>query len=877
MTAEERARAAKFADQWRDETYERGESQTYWNEFFEIFGRSRRSAAVFERYAKRLDKHGFIDLFWPGKLIIEHKSAGRSLDHAMEQAEEYVVGLPDAEIPQYMLVCDFATFRLMNLETGEERRFTLEELPENVGLFGFMAERPRTEQDVDPVNQKATRMMGEIYDSLSESRYPPGDTEQYLTRLAFCMFADDTDIFEHGQFGRLLDKTNGTTLGPMLDLLFQVLNTPPKQRQSSLDQGLAAFPYVDGHLFEKRLTGAALTDHTRRLIVEADSYNWSRIIPAIFGGMFQNVLNAEKRRQAGAHYTTEENIMRVIRPLVLDGLYREIKTAQSGTNRRAALERLQNKLAGLRFLDPACGSGNFLAISYRELRRLELKIILELHDTGTQRLDVSNLSRVDVHQFYGIEKDQFPAHIAEISLWMTDHLMNRELGAKYGIAYARIPLEQSPNIVCADALEIDWNDVIPAAQCSYILGNPPYSGAKVQTKQQRQQVRRIANLGGSGGTLDYVAAWFFKAAQYTEANHQILIGFVATNSITQGEQVGQLWPTILDDYGMRIQFAYRSFKWGSEAPGMAHVHVVIIGLGRDDVQCRLFHTDDQTLEENPRAISPYLVSVKRARVVRETPKPLNGLPRMAIGSQPIDGGHYIFNDAKKKEFLRAEPGAERYMRPYVSAWDFLRNKHRWILALHNAEPNQLADLPQTTSRMQAVRRFRLNSKRKSTLAMADTPGQYCLNVLPKSPFLIIPRVSSENRRYVPIGYLRPPVIPSDATMIVQNASLGLFGLLTSHMHMVWLYYVGGRLETRFRYSAGLVYNTFPVPDCSLDGLEPHAQRVLDARGAHPTSTLADMYGPVTMPADLAKAHRRLDRAVDRLYGGGGGSIRIWNA
>ena len=876
MIAETRARAAKFADQWRGETYERGESQTFWNEFFEIFGRSRRSAAVFERRAKRLGKHGYIDLFWPGKLLIEHKSTGRSLEQAMAQAEEYVMGLSDDEMPRYMLACDFAAFHLVDLDTGDEHRFTLEELPENVGLFGFMAEQPRTEQDVDPVNQKATRMMGEIYDSMSKSGYTPGDTEQYLPRLAFCMFADDTDIFEHGQFGRLLSQTKGSTLGPVLDHLFQVLDTPKDLRQSSLDPVLAAFPYVDGHLFQRRLAVAALTDHTRKLIVKADSYDWSKINPAIFGGMFQNVLSAEKRRRTGAHYTTEENIMRVIRPLFLDGLYQEFETAKSSTNWHAALKRLQDKLAGLRFLDPACGSGNFLAISYRELRRLEMKIILELHDAETQRLDVSGLSRVDVHQFYGIEKDPFPAHIAEISLWMTDHLMNLELGAKYGIAYARIPLEQSPNIVCTDALEKDWNDIIPAAQCSYILGNPPYSGAKMQTKQQRQQVRRIAGLGGSGGTLDYVAAWFFKAAQYTEANHQIRVGFVATNSITQGEQVGQLWPILLGNYGMRIQFAYRSFKWGSEAPNMAHVYVVIIGLSRDDVACRLFHTDDQTLEENPRAISPYLVGMKGVHMVQEAPRPLNGLPKMKMGSKPIDGGHYIFNDTEKEEFLQIEPGAELYMRPYVSAKDFLRGKHRWILALHEIEPDRLRALPQTTERVGMVKAYRLASRAPSTRKLADTPTLYHLNVIPQMPFLAIPSTSSERRKYVPIGYLEPPTIPSNATMIVQNASLGLFGLLISRMHMVWLYYVGGRLKGDYRYSAGLVYNTFPVPDCPLDGLEPHAQRVLDVRDIHPTSTLADMYDPVTMPVDLVRSHRKLDRAVDRLYRGGY-LIQIWNA
>ena len=863
VSSEERARAVRFAEQWGGETYERGESQTFWNEFFEIFGRSRRSAAVFERYAKRIAGHGFIDLFWPGKLIIEHKSMGKPLEQAMEQASEYVAGLPDDQIPQYMVVCDFATFQLVDLETREEHRFALEELPDNIGLFGFMADRPVRAADIDPVNQKATYIMGEVYESLARSGYPAGDTERFLTRLAFCMFADDTDIFEHGMFGRYVEDTTAKTLGPMLDYLFQILNTPKDSRQEGADQ---TFPYLDGQLFDGRLAVATLSGRIRELLLEADSYNWSQINPAIFGGMFQVVMDAKERRRAGAHYTTEGNIMRVIRPLFLDDLRAEFEEACLAMNRRAALERFQNKLAGLTFMDPACGSGNFLAVSYRELRRLELEVILELHDPSKQRLDMTGLSKVDVNQFYGIETNPFSVQIAKMSMWMTDHLMNRELGARYGQAYVRIPLKQSPNIICADALEMEWEDVLHAERCSYILGNPPYGGSKVQTRRQREQVRRIANLGGSGGTLDYVAAWFIRAAQYTESNHQTRIGFVATNSITQGEQVGQLWPILLDNHGLRIEFAHRSFKWGSEAPGMARVHVVVIGLGRTIRTQRLFHTEGgQTLEENPPAISPYLLGMERPRMVRESSKPLNGLPAIVMGSQPIDAGHYIFTDAERDEFLNAEPGAEPYMRPYVNAADFMRGRRRWILALQNMEPSELKRLPHVKERVEQVKAFRLKSSRPSTVKLAETPRSYCLNVMPEAPFLVIPSTSSETRRYVPLGFLEPPVIPSNATMVVQNAGLGLFGLLTSAMHMVWLYYVGGRLETRYRYSAGMVYNTFPVPDSPLNVLEPYAQAVLEARAAHRTSTLADLYDPAMMPADLAKAHRRLDRRVDGLY------------
>ena len=859
MTGVERARATKFVSMWRDATDERSESQTFWNEFFGIFGRSVRSVGVFERYTERLRGYGFIDLFWPGKLIVEHKSAGHPLAEALMQATEYAAGLPEHEKPKYMLACDFANFRLVDLEDRTEHRFSLEDLPENVDLFGFMSDRPKSVADIDPVNQKATSVMGKIYESLAESGYPPGDIERLLTRLAFCMFADDADIFEHGLFGRWLERTDGNTLGPLLNQLFEVLDTK-KPRQSTLDPALDAFPYVDGDLFGDKLTTAAFTAELRELLLKADGYDWSKVNPAIFGGMFQVVMDAKARRQAGAHYTTEENILRVIRPLFLDGLYAEFEEAKSGTNRRVSLERFQNRLASLKFMDPACGSGNFLAIAYRELRRLELKVILDLHDPRTQRMSVDGLSKVDIHQFYGIELKPFSARIAEISMWMTDHLMNRDLGERYGLVYARIPLKASPNIICADALDVDWNDLLLAADCDYILGNPPFGGSK--TPGHQSVVRRLAR----GGTLDHVAAWFLKAAEYTEANRHTRIGFVATNSIVQGEQVGQLWPNLLDSHGLSIQFAYRPFKWDSDAPGMAHVHVVIVGMWRGVEQRRLFHVDgDDVLEENPRMITPYLYGAESTRVVCKTLRPLNGLPEMVMGSKPIDGGHYIFTHMEREEFLRKEPGAEPYMRPYVNAQDFIHGGRRWILALHDVEPNILREMPLTASRVKAVREYRLASRSAPTRDLADTPIRYHLNVLPDAPFLAIPRVSSENRKYVPIGYLEPPAIPSDATMVVQDASLGLFGLLTSYMHMVWLDYIGGRLKSDYRYSAGMVYNTFPVPAKSLDILEPYAQAVLDARAVHPGSTLADLYDQTTMPPNLATAHRRLDSKVERLY------------
>ncbi len=865
-TEKYRVKAARFVERWRGETYERGESQTFWNEFFDIFSKDRRLVALFERRARRLKGRGFVDLFWPGKLIVEQKSAGRSIQDAMKQAEEYTIKLPENEIPRYLLACDFANFLLGDLEDDTEEEFTLEELPDKLHLFGFMTDDARSGPDVDPVNQKATGIMGKIYDGLVRNNYPIQDSGKMLTRLAFCMFADDAGIFEHGTFRRLFGKYDVESTGGAITHMFEILNTPKEKRQHTLRDELAAFPHVNGDLFAENITSVSLDMELRKFLLEADGYEWSNVNPAIFGGMFQSVMDAGERRHMGAHYTTEENILKVINPLFMDELRSQFEKINSeNVNQRARLEEFQEHLASLKFFDPACGSGNFLSIAYRELRKLELKVIELLHDKRVKRLDVTGLSKVDVHQFYGIEIMPFSAQIAEISLWMTDHLMNKELGRMYGIAYARIPLKKSPNIVCNDALEMDWNDILPAHECNYILGNPPYEGSKVMTSQQREQVRRIANLGRSGGTLDYVAAWCIKAARYTQDNRHTRIGFVATNSITQGEQVGQLWPTLYS-MGLDIEFAYKSFKWDSEAPGMAHVHVVIIGLGRD-VRCRrLFHTGEyEHIDDSPPRISPYLLGANRVRVVHESYKPLNGLSDMRMGSKPIDGGHYIFTDTEREMFLQTEPKANQLIRQYVDARGFLHGKRRWILALQEAEPNVLRMLPRVTERINLVKAHRLASKAPSTRDLAGTPTLYHLNVLPEKPFLAIPEVSSEKRKYVPIGYIEPPAIPSNRLMVVLDASLGLFGLLTSKMHMTWLNYVGGRLETRYTYSKGVVYNTFPVPDSPLNVLEPYAQAVLDARAAHPKSTLADLYDPDIMPPDLFKAHRRLDKHVDRLY------------
>ena len=835
----------------------------------------RRSRAFYEMHVDMFGDSqggGYIDLFWPRVLLAEHKSAGYDLEKAMKQAKEYFLSIKEHDRPAYLLACDFRRFHLVDIERKKSHRFKLHELADNIALFDFMdGERSRPERvKSDPVNIKASEIMGRIHDRLEETGYPKGDTEYLLTRLAFCLFADDTGIFEDGIFEEYLrspDNLNND-FGPRINHLFQVMDTPDGGRQTNLAASVAQFPYIDGDLFGTRVSIPAFDHSMRRLLIKACEYNWSKVSPAIFGSMFQSVMDKTRRRSEGAHYTSEENIMKVIRPLFLDDLEAEFESIRADVkgDRRERFAAFQKRLAGLTFFDPACGAGNFLIIAYRELRRLELKVIQELHDPDAEQPDGLVRPLVDVDQFFGIENNVFSAKIAETAIWMMDHLMNMELGAKYGRAYMRIPLEKSPSIWQADAMEMAWEDALPSSRCSYVLGNPPFGGPKYASPEHRKQIMGQAGIGAGAGTLDYVTGWFLKASEYAAGGARI--GFVATNSITQGEQVWPLWTSILGRYGMEITFAYRSFKWDSEARGKASVYVVVLGLARRGAvnAKRLFEQDgDHIIEKSAERISPYLFGAERTILVRRASNPLNGLPPMVMGSQPIDWGNYIFEAAERNAFLKAEPAAEKFLREYVNAKDFIDGNSRWILALHDATPAEINRMPEVKRRIQAVVDMRRKSTRKGTQMLAETPTLYQLNVLPKEKFLAVPELSSEKRKYVPIGFLDSPTIPSNTIMVVENAGLGVFGLLTSWMHMVWLREIGGNLEMRLRYSAGIVYNAFPVPDGSLDKLEGPARRVLEVRERHADSSFADLYNTQSMPPDLSRAHRDLDRKVERMY------------
>ncbi|MGB6877225.1 MAG: DNA methyltransferase [Candidatus Acidiferrales bacterium] len=686
-------------------------------------------------------------------------------------------------------------------------------------------------------------------------------------RILFCLFAEDTGIFEREYFRLyLLDRTaqDGSDLGQHLARLFDVLNTPPEKRQKNLDETLAA--YVNGDLFAENLGFADFNKDMRDVLLACTRFDWSRISPAIFGSLFQAVMEPRERRQIGGHYTSERDILKVIRSLFLDGLRAEFERAKGN---KAELKRFHERLSKLRFLDPACGCGNFLVITYRELRLLEIETLKILFPGDQRELDVHKLSLIDVDAFYGIEISEWPARIAEVAMWLMDHQMNNRLSEAFGQYFVRLPLKKSPTIVCGNALLLDWRKVLPPVQCSFILGNPPFVGAKFQTDEQRADMDLVARDVENNGLLDYVTGWYFKAAEYIRGTH-IVVGFVSTNSISQGEQVGVLWSVLFRRYGVRIHFAHRTFKWESEARGKAHVHVVIIGFGEANARNRAiydYETENATITP-ARNISPYLIEGPDVAITNRS-EPICNVPEMGIGNKPIDDGNYLFTPEQKAEFLKSEPSAKKYFHHWIGSEEFINGIERWCLWLGQCPPAELRKMPHALERVEAVRNFRLASKSAPTRKIGAIPTRFHVENMPESKFLIVPEVSSERRNYIPIGFMNPDTICSNLVKIIPHATLYHFGVLTSEMHMAWVRQVCGRLESRYRYSAKLVYNNFPWPEVltakQRAAVEAAAQAVLDARKKFPDSTLADLYDPLAMPPALVKAHANLDRAVDLCY------------
>ncbi len=874
-----RSRAHEFSRKWAGEKSERAESQSFWNEFFNVFGIERKRVAVFEkqvqlsRAGEKL-KQGRIDAFWKGTLLIEHKSHGQDLNRAFVQATDYFDALPERDLPRYILVSDFERFHLNDLEENTEVEFRLPDLHKHIKHFAFIAGyRTQVIEPQNPVNIKAAERMGRLHDRLKASGYTGHPLEVLLVRLLFSLFAEDTGIFQPaGSFRIWLDERtaqDGSDLGAQLALFFQTLNTPEDKRSTNLDEQLRAFPYVNGKLFEETLPIADFDSAMREALLDCCALDWSAISPAIFGALFQSIMDDKARRNLGAHYTSEENILKLIKPLFLDELRAEFQRVRNNKNK---LFEFHKKLRTLTFFDPACGCGNFLVIAYRELRILELEILRAVHSgPGSRFLDIHQELQLDVDQFYGIEIEEFPAQIAQVALWLMDHQMNVRVSEEFGMYFARIPLTSTPHIHQANALTMEWNDVLPAERTSYVFGNPPFVGAKYMNDVQRNETRGVFEGINGGGLLDYVAAWYVKAAGYISGT-PIRCAFVSTNSITQGEQVGVLWGWLLNQ-GIHIHFAHRTFQWSNEARGMAAVHCVIIGFGAFDVEKKtIFEYED--IRGEPHAVSakninPYLVDAPDVVLTRRS-TPICNVPEMQSGNKPIDDGNYLFTPEEKEAFLNAEPKAKALFRRWLGGDEFLNNIERWYLWLGDCSPSELRSMPHAVSRVEAVRKFRAASKSAPTRKLAATPTRFHTEFIPTREFLALPQVSSERRMFVPIAFLTPEYLCGDKLRVVENVTLFHFGVMTSTMHMAWTRMVCGRLESRYQYSALIVYNNFPWPDQPSDTqrekIEQAAQAVLDARAQFPDATLADLYDPLTMPPVLVKAHQALDAAVDVAYG-----------
>ena len=902
-----KSRALTFSRTWADAANEDSQGKPFWIDFFEIFGITDKRVATFEHAVKKLPgikakTDGFVDLFWPGMLLVEQKSRGKNMDAALTQALDYFPGIAERDLPQLVIVCDFAHFRVQRLATNETFEFALKDLHKNIKLFGFIAGYKALEiKPQDPVNIKAAERMGRLHDALKASGYTGHPLEVLLVRLLFCLFADDTGIFQPAQSFRTFieerTSTDGSDLGSRLAQLFQVLNTEDGKRSNALDEQVAAFPYVNGKLFEEPLPMADFTSAMREALLDACALDWSAISPAIFGSLFQSIMDDKARRNLGAHYTSEENILKLIKPLFLDELWADFTKVKSNKNR---LFEFHKKLRTLTFFDPACGCGNFLVISYRELRELELAVLRASNPAGQQGIDVHQLIGIDVDQFYGIEIEEFPAQIAQVALWLIDHQMNLRVGEEFGLYFARIPLRTSPHIVNGNALRLDWNEVLPAERCSFVLGNPPFVGAKFMDDAQREDTRLVFAGVDNAGLLDFVAAWYVKAAHYLRgvapasappSPRVIRVAFVSTNSITQGEQVGVLWGWLLAQ-GVHIHFGHRTFSWSNEAKGNAAVHCVIIGFGLEDRPGKVIYEYDN-IKGEPHAlaaanINPYLVDAPDVVLPRRS-SPICAVPEIGIGNKPIDDGNYLFTPEQKQAFVALEPASAKWFRHWLGATEFLNGIERWCLWLGDCPPHELRTMPEAMKRVQAVKAFRLTSKSAPTQKLAATPTRFHVHNMPSSSYLVFPRHSSETRQFVPIGFVAPENLTGDACLMTREATAFHFGVLSSSMHNAWIRYTCGRIKSDFRLSADIVYNNFPWPefaqnskpnqplatvDKSQTAIESAAQAVLEVRAKFQSgdqaATLADLYDPLTMPPELLKAHQKLDAAVDKAYERSGG-------
>lgn len=901
MNAKEQKKQAKlFVERWKNKGSERKDSQSFWLDLLQsVYGIENPSSYISFEDKVMLDHTSFIDGYIDEtKVLIEQKSKNKGLHSAIkqsdgtfltpfQQAKRYAADLPYSKRPRWIITCNFREFYVYDMEqpNSEAVVILLEDLPDEFYRLEFLVAKSNEHLERElQISMQAGDIVREIYEELlkqyvnPESEHTLHAMNMLIVRLVFCFYAEDALIFgSKMMFHDYLSRFEARDFRRALIDLFEILDTPVEERNPYLDDDLLAFPYVNGGMFsEKNIEIPRFTDELRELILEhaSSNFDWSKISPTIFGAVFESTLNPDTRRKGGMHYTSIENIHKVIDPLFLDDLRNELneirKLKQFATIKRR-VEAFQKKLGSLTFLDPACGSGNFLTETYLSLRRLENEA-LKLTIGRDYYIDtqVGIHINVKINQFYGIEINDFAVSVAKTALWIAESQMLEETN---DILYANeefLPLKSYTNIVEGNALKIDWNDVVPKDKLNYIIGNPPFLGYSLQSKEQKEQLKSIYvdennKPYKTSGKNDFVSAWYFKASQYI-INTNIRVAFVSTNSITQGEQVSSVWKPLFERFQIQIDFAYQSFKWESEAKSKAQVHCVIIGFSqRNNQKKRLFSESGMKFVDK---INPYLIE-SEIIFIENRKSPISNVPKMFRGSQPTDGGNLILTENEKEKLLMENPVAENFIRPYLMGADFIKRKPRYCIWLVDAKPNQLKKCPLILERVQKVKDFRLNSKKIATQRKAETPTLFDEIKESKIDYIAIPKTSSEKRRYIPMDYLSSEIIAGDGIRMLPTESKYLFGILTSNVHMAWMRTVAGRMKSDYSYSNTIVYNNFPFPKATenqVEKIKETAQAILDARSLYPDSSLADLYDELTMPVELRRAHQENDKAVMKAYG-----------
>ena len=895
---QQRAAAKAFAKNWKDRGYEKGDSQIFWVELLTtVFGVTEISQFISFEDQVHLDHTSFIDGYIEKThVMIEQKSINKSLtavirqaDGSMltpfEQAKRYSSELPYSKRPRWIVTSNFQSFYIYDMEKpgGDPEIIKLENLEKEYYRLQFLVDEGNTNlQREMEVSIAAGEIVGLLYDALAK-QYADPTTERAMkslnilcVRMVFCLYAEDAGIFgQHGMFHDYLEEFDARKMRKAMIELFQILDTKPEDRDPYLKDDnpqLAVFPYVNGGLFANEdIEIPPFTDEIRNLLLEKASadFDWSEISPTIFGAVFESTLNPETRRSGGMHYTSIENIHKVIDPLFLDDLKNELKEIQQITVQRTKDKKLrdfQTKLANLRWLDPASGSGNFLTETYISIRRLENEVIKELQRGQiTFGFDESSPIHVSIDQFYGIEINDFAVTVAKTALWIAESQMMKETEDIVHMNLDFLPLTTNAFIVEGNSLQIDWESVVPKYQVSYIMGNPPFVGARVMSSEQKDDVREIFKGWKNVGNMDYVCCWYKKCADFMK-NTSIRAALVSTNSVSQGESVANLWKPLLEN-DVHIDFAYRTFQWDSEAKIKAHVHCVIIGfsIAPYNKPKKIFIDERYQIAKN---INGYLLDAANVYVESRN-KPICNIPEIGIGNKPIDGGYYLFEKEEMEEFIKKEPEAKKYFRPWYGSKEFINRSPRYCLWLGECSPAELRKLPLCMERVREVKEYRLQSTSVGTVKLAERPTRFHVENMPKGQYIVIPEVSSQRRRYVPMGFFTPNIFCSNLVKIIPDATLYHFGVLTSNVHMAWMRVVCGRLKSDYRYSKDIVYNNFPWPEPSTQQrqkIEQTAQAILDARALYPDSSLADLYDELTMPPELRKAHHQNDMAVMQAYG-----------